>query len=121
LFLPRWPQTSSFLNFSFIAIKSKSSVNFVTGRELCTRNIQIESSQTLAIFDDINYKFAMKIKALSSQKQVNLLHNHIKEIIPWPQKCGQLSIKKWNRNKHQELPQILFLFHVHGNHGEHEK
>jgi hypothetical protein len=57
-------------------------VNFVTGRELCTRNIQIESSQTLAIFDDINYKFAMTIKALSSQKQVNLLHNHIKEIIP---------------------------------------
>jgi hypothetical protein len=33
--LPRWPHTSSLLNFSFIAVKSKSSSNLVAEREIC--------------------------------------------------------------------------------------
>ena len=41
LLLPSCPHTSSFLNFSFMAVKSKSSVNLATARGSCKKNMHL--------------------------------------------------------------------------------
>ena len=62
--LPRWPHTSCLLNFSFIAVKSKSSSNLVAECAICNpkdwfvenRGLPISSPQTILAITILDWK-----------------------------------------------------------------